>query len=138
MKDSEYICPPLSPTQVLYNDSLLPVYTYMLPEGEYPTLSNRKKARYTNCLCSTHAAGEMPHPYTFKFLFYDQQVDITEGQAKPAGLLSPSELLQQQDLDKRISIARQIYEETGELTEGITMEMMYPQMLEERTEEVIE
>ncbi len=138
VKDSEYICPPLSPTQVLYNDSLLPVYTYMLPEGEYPTLSNRKKARYTNCLCSTHAAGEMPHPYTFKFLSYDQQVDITEGQAKPAGLLSPSELLQQQDLDKRISIARQIYEETGELTEGITMEMMYPQMLEEMTEEVIE
>lgn len=128
VKDSEYICPPLSPTQILYNSNLLPVYTYMLPEGEYPTLSSSKKTRYRNCLCSTHAASENPHPYTYKFLSFWEIGDVTEGLAKPAALLTPSELLAKQQLDKEIETARLLYEQTGQLTEGITMEMMYPHL----------
>ena len=63
--DSEYICPPLRADQVLYNDNVLPVYTYMVPEGMYPTISNESKKRYANCLCSAHAASSSPHPWIY-------------------------------------------------------------------------
>ncbi len=64
--DSEYLCPPLSPTQILYNDSRLPVYNYLVPEGEYASLSRYNKSRYANTLCSAHTPSSSPHPYTYK------------------------------------------------------------------------
>ena len=63
VKDAQYICPPLKPSQILYNDPVLPVYSNMLPEGEYPTLPNSSKKRYANTLCRTHTPSATPHPY---------------------------------------------------------------------------
>lgn len=67
VKDAEYVCPPLSSYQILYKDSILPVYTYTVPEGYTPAVSTVSKSKYANTLCSVHAASATPHYYTYKF-----------------------------------------------------------------------
>lgn len=67
VKDAEYVCPRLDENSILFNDGEYPVYTYMLPEGEYPSLPTYNKSRYRNCLCSAHTPSAIPHYYTYKF-----------------------------------------------------------------------
>lgn len=96
VRDAEYICPPLSSYQILYKDPVLPVYSYTIPEGYYPAIPVAQKSRYSNTLCSTHAASENPHYYTYKFTDEYKNggsVDIASAaDILKAKLLSPSEV----------------------------------------------
>lgn len=67
VRDAEYVCPRLDENSILFNDPDYPVYTYMLPEGEYPSIPSYGKTRYRNCLCSVHTPSAVPHYYTYKF-----------------------------------------------------------------------
>ena len=75
-KDAEYICPPLSADTILYNSQRLPVYTYMVPEGEYPTLPTTAKNYYANCICHVHAKEGINHYYTYSLLPQDEKNTI--------------------------------------------------------------
>ncbi|MBQ2881518.1 MAG: hypothetical protein IJE40_04560, partial [Clostridia bacterium] len=119
--DAEYICPPLDSDQILYNSNLLPVYTYMIPEGEYPCLSNSVKSKYRNCLCQTHAPSATPHPYTYKFT---NPSGSTEEQFPvfPEDLMPPDELEQLRLDEQFLEVAIQVYDQKQELLEGLSPE----------------
>ena len=120
--DAEYICPPLDSDQILYNSTLLPVYTYMIPEGEYPCLSNSVKSKYRNCLCQTHVPSATPHPYTYKFTNPMGNTGTEESPVFPEDLLTPEEL-EQLHLDEQfLEVAIQVYDQKQELLEGLTSE----------------
>ncbi len=120
IKDAEYVCPPLSNDQILYNSAILPVYTYMIPEGEYPCLSESVKSKYANCLCQTHVPNETPHPYMYRFTHAveDEDDDIVY----PEPLLTPDELTQIQLDDQFLEVAIQVYDQKQELVEGLSEE----------------
>lgn len=88
-KDAQYVCPPLSASTILYNDQKWPVYTYMVPEGEYPTLNTESKKRYANCICSAHATEGINHYYTFSLLSETEQATIL---ASEKGMILPDDL----------------------------------------------
>lgn len=90
-KDAEFVCPDLYPDTVLYNSQILPVYTYMVPEGEYPSLPVTQKKRYANCICHLHAhEGENNHYYTYNFLTQAEKEALA---AQEALSPLPSEIL---------------------------------------------
>ena len=62
VKDAGYICPRLSPKDILYISDTMPVYTQMVPEGEFPSIVRSGVA--ANAICTVHAPGATPHPYT--------------------------------------------------------------------------
>ena len=121
IKDAEYVCPPLDSDQILYNSTLLPVYTYMIPEGEYPCLSESVKSRYANCLCQVHTPSETPHPYTYKFTHSDDSSD-DETTVFPEELLTPDELEQKVLDDQLLEVAIQVYDKKQEVIEGLSAE----------------
>ena len=61
--DSQYLCPRLTEDMVLTNDPIWPVYFFMYPEGQYPSIpvGASAKKRYPNCLCSSHTPYDDPH-----------------------------------------------------------------------------
>lgn len=140
VSDSEYICPPLSPTTVLYNSQFLPVYTYMLPEGQYPTITSTKKKKYKNCICSAHASVGINHYYTYKFLTsqVDDDVDILD--LEELKLPEPTELYTELEQKQNIEISAQLYQKTeGKYRlEGVSMHDMYPDKYDEAGYEIDE
>lgn len=130
--DSEYICPPLSSTQILYNSQTLPVYTYMVPEGEYPTLPNSTKSKYKNCICSLHGI-DGAHYYTAKFSLDDSDDETYEGASMPVALLTPKELEDKLNHEMDLEISRQIYNITDGsiILSGTTLFELYPDLFTE-------
>ena len=130
--DSEYICPPLSSSQILYNSQSLPVYTYMVPEGEYPTLSNTTKSSYKNCLCSAHGF-DGAHYYTYKFSLGNSDEETYENAAVPAALITPKELEDKLNHERDIELSRQIYTitEGTVIIEGTTLFELFPDLFNE-------
>ena len=118
--DAEYVCPPLNSDQILYNSTVLPVYTYMIPEGEYPCLSSTSKAKYRNCLCQTHTPSETPHPYTYKFT--NSTGEVGDETVIPEDLLTPEELDEKISDDQFLEVAIQVYDKKQEILEGVTSE----------------
>lgn len=59
VNDAGTICPRLSPNDILYVSDTLPVYAYMIPEGEFPSLASNKG----NTICTVHAPGANPHAW---------------------------------------------------------------------------
>ena len=127
--DSEYICPPLSSTQRLYYSSVLPVYSYMVPEGEYPTLSNVSKSTYKNCICSVHGYPGA-HYYTYKFSSGDTDEEIYEDSETPAAILTPKELEKVLSHQIDVELSRQIYNITGgaNIVAGTELYELFPEM----------
>lgn len=119
IRDAEYVCPPLSSDQILYNSSILPAYTYMIPEGEYPCLPQTEKSKYANCICQTHTPSETPHPYMYKFT---HEAEEEEDIVYPEPLLTPDELTQEQLDDQFLEVAIQVYDKKQELVEGLSEE----------------
>ncbi len=120
--DAEYICPPLDSDQILYNSTLLPVYTYMIPEGEYPCLSNSVKSKYRNCLCQTHTPSSTPHPYTYKFTNPTGDTSGEQIPVFPEDLMTPDELEQLRLDEQFLEVAIQVYDQKQELLEGLSPE----------------
>lgn len=98
VRDAEYICPPLSSYQILYKDSVLPVYSYTIPEGYYPAISTSRKSRYANTLCSVHQASDNPHYYSYKFT--DEYKNGGGGDIASPADLSSSRLLSPTEVNK--------------------------------------
>ncbi len=98
VRDAEYVCPPLSSYQILYNDSILPVYSYTIPEGYYPALSTRSKSRYANCLCTVHTPSSNPHYYTYKFT--DEYANGGSNDAASAEDIASSKLLSPTEVER--------------------------------------
>ena len=61
VNDAGYICPRLTVNDILYVSETLPVYTYMVPEGDTPALS--RYGHVANCICTAHTPSESPHIY---------------------------------------------------------------------------
>ncbi len=59
--DAGYICPRLSPKDILFVGNPLPAYTNMVPEGETPALSLH--GHTANCVCTAHTPSDTPHIY---------------------------------------------------------------------------
>ncbi|MBE6891083.1 MAG: hypothetical protein E7481_03540 [Ruminococcaceae bacterium] len=119
IRDAEYVCPPLSNDQILYNSSILPAYTYMIPEGEYPCLPQTVKNKYANCICQTHTPSETPRPYMYKFtLTPEDDSDIIY----PEPLMTPDELTQLRLDEQFLEVAIQVYDQKQELVEGLSEE----------------
>lgn len=118
IRDAEYVCPPLSNDQVLYNSSELPVYTYMIPEGEYPCLPQSVKSSYANCLCQLHAAPETAYPYMHKFTT-DGSSSSGEDVQTPEDLLTPDELDRKNEQEQFVEVAIQVYDQKKEILEGL-------------------
>ncbi|MBQ6809083.1 MAG: penicillin-binding protein [Clostridia bacterium] len=121
IKDAEYVCPPLDSNQILYNSSVLPAYTYMIPEGEYPCLPQTSKSKYANCICQTHTASATPHYYTYKFTHTDDSSRI-EDIIFPEDLITPEELETQRLEEQFLEVAIQVYDLTQTLIEGLSEE----------------
>ncbi|MBQ6052445.1 MAG: transglycosylase domain-containing protein [Clostridia bacterium] len=127
--DSEYICPPLSSNQILYYSQTLPVYSYMVPEGEYPTLSNVSKSSYKNCICSVHGYPGA-HYYMYKFSSGDTDEEIYENVTVPDNILTPKELEKIQQHETDVELSRQIYNITGGavIVDGTEMYELFPDL----------
>ena len=121
IRDAEYVCPPLSVDQVLYNSSILPVYTYMIPEGQYPCLPQTTKSKYANCLCQTHTPPEVPHQYMYRFTS-EWTPSTGEDVQFPEALITPEELEQQRLDEQFLEVAIQVYDQKQELLEGLSEE----------------
>ncbi len=94
-KDAEYVCPPLSPETILYNSQRLPVYSYMVPEGEYPCLPTTSKSKYVNCICSVHATTGINHYYTYNTLTAAEKIALAQRESLmtlPEDLIDPETL----------------------------------------------
>ena len=85
--DAEYVCPPLTSENILYQSDILPVYSYMIPEGQYPSLPQSSKSVYANCVCHVHATGSVVHYYGYTGGGADDQSQVP---AEMPQLLSPS------------------------------------------------
>ncbi|MBO5299570.1 MAG: hypothetical protein J6B51_05760, partial [Clostridia bacterium] len=118
--------------QILYNSQTLPVYTYMVPEGEYPTLPNTNKSKYKNCICSLHGF-DGAHYYTYKFSFDSSDEETYENATIPAALISPKELETKLNHEKDIELSRQIFNITGGkiIIQGTTLFELYPDLFDE-------
>lgn len=127
--DSEYICPPLSSNQILYNSQTLPVYSYMVPEGEYPTLSNNSKSKYKNCICSVHGY-QGAHYYMYKFSSGDTDAELYENVSAPENIPTPKELEKIQQHQTDVELSRQIYNITGGsvIIEGTDLSELFPDL----------
>lgn len=123
IRDAEYVCPPLGIDQVLYNSAVLPAYTYMIPEGQYPCLPQTTKSKYANCLCQTHTPLEVPHQYMYRFT--GNWVPSTgEDVQFPEALITPEELEQQRLDEQFLEVAIQVYDQKQELLEGLSEEQL--------------
>ncbi len=122
IRDAEYVCPPLDNDQILYNSTILPVYTYMIPEGEYPCLPQTEKSKYANCLCQTHTPSATPHPYMSKFTNTEPEDDSEIIYPEP--LMTPDELNQLRLDEQFLEVAIQVYDQKQELVEGLSEEQL--------------
>ena len=61
VNDAGFICPRLTANDILYVSETLPVYTYMVPEGDTPAIS--RYGHVANCICTAHTPSDSPHIY---------------------------------------------------------------------------
>ena len=114
-KDAEYVCPPLSPETILYNSQKLPVYSYMVPEGEYPCLPTTSKSKYVNCICSVHATTGINHYYTYNTLTAAEKIALAQREAL---MTLPDDLIDPQTLYTFYSDRSRYQKPTEEAAEG--------------------
>jgi len=130
--DAEYICPPLTSSQILYCSSVLPVYTYMVPDGEYPTIPEESKSKYKNCICSVHGT-QGSHYYTHKFTYGTTDSETYEDANVPASVLTPKELSDILKHETEVEISYQIYEitEGAYYLDGTSLHELFPDLYNE-------
>ncbi|MBQ5742903.1 MAG: transglycosylase domain-containing protein [Clostridia bacterium] len=61
VNDAGFICPRLTANDILYVSETLPVYTYMVPEGDTPAIS--RYGHVANCICTAHTPSDSPPIY---------------------------------------------------------------------------
>lgn len=88
--DGGFICPRLSPSDILYVSDTMPVYTHMVPEGQSPSYSSY--GNRTNCICTAHTPSSAPHPYTGSGISTDPITDIpTDSDTNTADTSTPTD-----------------------------------------------